>query len=155
MGFRKVLVCLLLFGIAVLLIQMLALSSLKESRTRLPWEAEEEGRQSDKKEVNTLLLKSVHEYITAHVLCKIILSKYYVYSLITLATVIVVEATHLATCLCSGNFKAIWELHVLLDHFSLGSVTCPYKSMFAVEFWVIKLSLGCWIPPDVDCSKFN
>ena len=54
MGFRKVIVCLLLFGVAVLLIQMLALSSLNESRTRLPWEAEEDGRDGNKEKVRKL-----------------------------------------------------------------------------------------------------
>lgn len=51
MGFRKVIVCLLLFGVAVLLVQMLALSSLSETLARLPWETEEEGRKTTKEEV--------------------------------------------------------------------------------------------------------
>ena len=54
MGFRKVIVCLLLFGVAVLLIQMLALSSLSETLARLPWETEEEGRKTTKEEVRNL-----------------------------------------------------------------------------------------------------
>ena len=43
-GFRKVIVCLLVFGVVVLVIQMFALSSLKvQNSSRLPWEEVGEG----------------------------------------------------------------------------------------------------------------
>ena len=39
MGFKKAIVCLLLFGVAVLLIQMLALSNLNvQGSSKRPWE---------------------------------------------------------------------------------------------------------------------
>ena len=62
MGFRKVIICLLLFGVAVLLIQMLALSSLSETLARLPWETEEEGRKTTKEEV-----RKSRSNITSHI----------------------------------------------------------------------------------------
>ena len=60
MGFRKVILCLLMFGVAVLLIQMLALSSLNiQNSPRLPWEAGKDGSESDgvklKQEVRELV----------------------------------------------------------------------------------------------------
>jgi hypothetical protein len=63
MGFRKVIVCLLLFGVAVLLVQMLALSSLSETLARLPWETEEEGRKTTKEEVRNIQQNSISSHI--------------------------------------------------------------------------------------------
>ena len=49
MGFKKVIVCLLLFGVTVLLIQMLALNNLNaQNSSRLPWETEKDSWETEK-----------------------------------------------------------------------------------------------------------
>ena len=55
MGFRKVIVSLLVLSVVVLLIQMFALSSLKvQNSSRLPWEEGVESLDENKDKVRNL-----------------------------------------------------------------------------------------------------